>query len=197
MNVPSPESQSQHDNAMAQACEDRRSFVAKIAAVVAGSVVGVIPLVSGVWVFLDALRRKSGAREPLRVATLDSVPDDGIARYFPVITDLTDSWNLYRNEPIGAVFLRRERGSSEVQAFNAECPHAGCYVGFDVESNEFHCPCHNSSFQADGKRIDPEHCPSPRDLDALVVDPQKLKQGEVFVEFRKFLTARPQKIAKE
>ena len=184
MTDPLPEAASQRDDPLTDNCEDRRSFVAKTAAVIAGSVAGLVPFVSGMIVAFDALRRKSETKEFIRVASFDSVPDDGIARYFPVVTDLTDAWNRYPDEPIGAVFLRREKDSSEVQAFNAECPHLGCFVGFDIEKDEFLCPCHKSSFYADGRRINPEHCPSPRDLDSLVVDQQKLKQGEVFVEFR-------------
>jgi menaquinol-cytochrome c reductase iron-sulfur subunit len=175
---------------------NRRGFVTRAAAVVIGGLVGLVPLVSGLLVFLDPLRRKSAAGELLRVTTLDSVPADGIARYFPVVTDKTDAWNRYPDEPVGAVFLRRVAGSNEVQCFNAICPHAGCFVDFKIPDRDFHCPCHDSRWKADGVRIDPDQCPSPRDLDSLVVDQEKLKDGEVWVDFKNFLTATPEKIAK-
>ncbi len=175
---------------------DRRGFVTRVAAVAIGGLVGLVPLVSGLLVFLDPLRRKSDSGGMLRVTTLDSVPADGIARYFPVVTDKTDAWNRYPDEPVGAVFLRRVAGSDEVQCFNAICPHAGCFVDFNIPSRDFHCPCHDSRWKADGERLDPDQCPSPRDLDTLVVDQEKLKDGEVWVEFKNFLTATPKKIAK-
>jgi Rieske Fe-S protein len=128
---------------------------------------------------------------------LDSVPDDGIARYFPVVTDRTDAWNRYLDEPIGAVFLRREPGSTQLECFNAICPHAGCFVDFNIPERHFQCPCHDSSFDANGVRLNPESCPSPRDLDTLEVDPTRLKDGEVWVDFKNFLTATPNKVEKE
>ena len=42
-------------------------------------------------------------------------------------------------------------------------------------------PCHNSAFELDGTRKPPT--PSPRDMDPLTVDAQKLKEGEVWIEF--------------
>jgi Rieske Fe-S protein len=144
-------------------------------------------------VFLDPLRRKSDANGLIRVTTLDAVPDDDIPRFFPVIADRTDAWNRYPNEPVGAVFLRRRKGTNDVYAHNVICPHAGCFVDFHIGQRNFKCPCHDSRFTPDGARIDPKHCPSPRDLDALEVDPEGLRRGEVLVAFKNFRTAIPQK----
>lgn len=177
--------------------DDRRGFVTRLMAVVCGGFAGLVPFVSGLVVVLDPLRRKADGGSFLRVTTLDSVPDDGIARYFPVVTDRTDAWNRYIDEPIGAVFLRRERGSTEVECLNAICPHAGCFVDFSIGEKQFNCPCHDSSFEPNGARMNPESCPSPRDLDPLPVDPERLNEGEVWVEFKNFLTATPERIPKE
>jgi menaquinol-cytochrome c reductase iron-sulfur subunit len=175
------------------AADDRRGFFTKLAATAIGSLLGLVPLASGLAVFLDPLRRRSTSQGLLRVASLDSVPDDGIARQFPVVADRTDAWNRYPEEPIGAVYLRREPGSTVVQCFNAICPHAGCFVEFNIPNKQFQCPCHDSNFQPDGTRIDPEHCPSPRDLDALQVDAAKLAEGEVWVEFKNYIAGSPEK----
>lgn len=176
--------------------DDRRSFFTKLATGIVGALLGLFPFASGLLVVFDPLRRKSSSAGFLRITTLDSVPDDGIARYFPVVTGMTDAWNLYPDEPIGAVFLRREKGSDQVQCFNAICPHAGCFVNFNISQRQFQCPCHDSNFEANGVRIDPAHCPSPRDLDSLNVDPQRLKEREVWVEFQNFLTAKADQIPK-
>ncbi|MCA9123515.1 MAG: Rieske 2Fe-2S domain-containing protein [Planctomycetaceae bacterium] len=177
--------------------EDRRGFVTRLLAVVCGGIAGAVPFLSGLVVILDPLRRRADGQGFLRVTTLDSVPDDGIARYFPVVTDRTDAWNRYLDEPIGAVFLRREPGSSELECLNAICPHAGCFVDFNIAAKQFQCPCHDSNFESTGKRLNPDSCPSPRDLDTLEVDPERLKAGEVFVNFKNFLTATPEKVEKE
>ena len=173
---------------------ERRSFFAKMAALVIGGIVSVFPLASGLLVFCDPLRRKGDNTGFLRIATLDSLPDDGIPRRFPVIADRTDAWNTYLNEPVGSVFLRREQGSVTVTAFQATCPHMGCYVDYQIDDSRFKCPCHGSLFEPDGARIDPETCPSPRDLDALTVDPERLKQGEIWVDFKNFRAATPERV---
>jgi menaquinol-cytochrome c reductase iron-sulfur subunit len=177
--------------------EDRRGFVTRLMALICGGAAGAVPFFSGLIVIFDPLRRKASGQGFLRVTTLDSVPDDGIARYFPVVTDRTDAWNRYLDEPIGAVFLRREPGSTELQCVNAICPHAGCFVDFNISDKQFQCPCHDSNFDVSGARVNPEACPSPRDLDKLDVDPQQLKDGEVWVDFKNFLAATPDKIEKQ
>lgn len=182
------------ENIVESGDENRRGFTTRLLALVCGGIAGAIPFLSGLVVILDPLRRKASGKGFLRVATLDSVPDDGIARYFPVVTDRTDAWNRYLDEPIGAVFLLREPGSTELQCLNVKCPHAGCNVDFIIPSKTFHCPCHDSNFEASGARINPESCPSPRDLDTLVVDQERLKDGEVWVDFKNFLTATSDKI---
>ena len=63
---------------------------------------------------------------------------------------------------------------------------------------EFRCPCHNSSFTIDGQRVQPgppaPPCPSPRDLDPLEVDAQKLATGEVWVKFENFRKGIPERV---
>ncbi|MBP87284.1 MAG: hypothetical protein CMJ64_11275 [Planctomycetaceae bacterium] len=63
--------------------DDRRGFVTRILAVLCGGLAGAVPFLSGLIVVLDPLRRKADGGTFLRVTTLESVPDDGIARYFP------------------------------------------------------------------------------------------------------------------
>ena len=122
----------------------------------------------------------------LRVATVDSIPSDGTPVQVPVISDLTDGWNREPNQPIGAVFLRNAGG--KIECFSAICPHAGCRIGYAAGRNIFQCPCHTSSFALDGSRYMPS--PSPRDMDPLKLDPEKLEQGEVWVEYVNYYPGR-------
>jgi menaquinol-cytochrome c reductase iron-sulfur subunit len=168
--------------------EPRRSALAAMAAIVIGSIVSLIPLGAGFLFFLDpVLKRKragqgaagEGERPFRRVASLAALPADGTPVQVPVIADLTDAWNREANQPVGAVYLRRT--GNEVECFNAICPHAGCFVAYAADRKVFQCPCHTSSFRLDGERILPS--PSPRDMDGLKVDEEKLKDGEVWVQF--------------
>jgi menaquinol-cytochrome c reductase iron-sulfur subunit len=172
---------------------NRRAFLIQLAAGATGLLAVLIPFASGLLVFLDPLRRRSRKTGFVRVATLDSVPADGIARRFPVLADRTDAWTHYPREPIGAVYLRRAMDRSGVQAFNAICPHAGCFVEFNAAEREFQCPCHNSRFTPEGARIDPARSPSPRDLDLLEVDPVRLERGEIWIAFKNYLAGTPER----
>lgn len=167
----------------------RRNVLAAILATIIGGIVSLFPLGAGALLFLDPIfksknrRQSTGGSESkgrlLRVADKDAIPADGTPVQVPVIADLEDAWNLEPNQPVGAVYLRNEEG--KIKCFNAICPHAGCFVAYSAERKVFQCPCHTSAFELDGQRIMPS--PSPRDMDALAVDEQKLEEGEVWVEF--------------
>jgi nitrite reductase/ring-hydroxylating ferredoxin subunit len=182
----------------------RRGFLAGIAALAIGGIVGLVPMGAGLLVFLDPIfkkRAKAGGAEGgeedsrpfLRVAAVDALPPDGTPVQVPVIADLTDAWNREPNQPVGAVYLRKT--AAGVECFNAICPHAGCFVGYAADRKVFQCPCHTSSFQLDGSRIMPS--PSPRDMDPQKVDEEKLKQnGEVWVQFVNYYPGHAEREAK-
>jgi menaquinol-cytochrome c reductase iron-sulfur subunit len=145
--------------------EPRRGFLAKAAAILCGGIATLVPVGAGVWAFLAPLGRRGSASTFLPVADLAAVPDDGLPRQYPVITDRIDAWTGYAAEPVGAVYLRRERGSRDVEALSATCPHAGCFVEIEADGRCFRCPCHNSTFTLDGGIVAPS--PSPRGMDTL------------------------------
>jgi len=164
--------------------EHRRSFVIKAIALACGAIATLSPFAAGVWTYLDPLRRQSKASTFIRVVSLGSIPDDGIPRLFPIVSDRLDAWTGFPSEPIGAVYLSREKGSPQVKALSAICPHAGCFVGISAPSDCFRCPCHNSSFTLSGAMIQPS--PSPREMDAL--DCQIDESGQVLVKWENFYT---------
>jgi len=178
--------------------EPRRGFVKQFLAIVTGAIVGLVPAVTGLAVFLDPLRsrkRKGGKGQDeegfLRVATLDGLLVGGAPRKFSVIDDRSDAWNLFPQESIGLIFLLRT-GEKAVQAFNAACPHAGCFVDFDGDRKLFQCPCHDSSFKVDGE-IANQNSPAAGGLDELDV---KIKNDtEVWVKFQNFHAGTAKKIA--
>jgi menaquinol-cytochrome c reductase iron-sulfur subunit len=160
----------------------RRDFLIKAAAVAIGAVTLLVPVVSGLLVLLNPLRRKSSGASAVRVASLKALPENGEPRKFPVLATRVDAWNRTPDVPVGAVYLRRT-GDGKVTAFNVVCPHAGCFVDFQAARDRYHCPCHNSSFTLDGRILDPAS-PSPRGLDEL---PVEIRNGdEVWVKFQNF-----------
>lgn len=183
--------------------EPRRGFLGKAAAVVIGGLIAVFPAAAGLFTFCDPLRSRSRGgdggdkQQPgrlVRVTSLEAVPDDGVPRQFPVIADRQDAWNRFPDEAIGAVYLRRTKGSEEVEAFNAICPHAGCFVNFDRKQDVYQCPCHDSSFDLSGKC---QHGPSPRSLDALDTELRPAgKEQYIWVRFVNYYAGKKEQIAK-
>jgi menaquinol-cytochrome c reductase iron-sulfur subunit len=186
---------------------DRRGFFTRVAAICIGLVVGLFPVLSGLAVLFDPLRRKAGKSGMVRVASLAAVPDDGVPRQFRVVlAQKDDAWTRHTNVPVGAVYLVRQPGSTKVLALHSTCPHAGCFVSYLRGEGLFGCPCHRSSFGLDGKRVDPASSPSPRDMDSLECEVRTAARGdgpagdgdgqEVWVRFQNFQIATPEKIAK-
>jgi Rieske Fe-S protein len=171
--------------------DERRGFLTKMLAVACGGLATLPPLAAGVWAFLDPLSRRRGGGAFLPVTDLSAVPDDGIPRQFAVISDRVDAWTGYAAEPIGAVYLRREKGSQVVEALSATCPHAGCFVEMVDGDRCFRCPCHNSSFTLDGGIVQPS--PSPRPMDGL--ECRVGGNGAIEVKFEKFRAGIAAKVA--
>jgi menaquinol-cytochrome c reductase iron-sulfur subunit len=162
--------------------DSRRGFLAKVVTVACGGLATLAPVAAGVWSFLDPLRRKSAAATFLPVTDLAAIPDDGVPRQFAIIAERVDAWTGFPREPIGAVYLRRQKGSTEVEALTATCPHAGCFVDLEPGGRSFRCPCHNSSFTLDGGIVEPS--PSPRPMDSL--ECRIGENGEVAVKWQTF-----------
>jgi menaquinol-cytochrome c reductase iron-sulfur subunit len=71
-------------------------------------------------------------------------------------------------------------GEGKVSAWNAECPHLGCKVGFDQAKTCFACPCHDSAFTLEGEV---QGGPSPRGMDPLET---RVVDGHVEVRFLRY-----------
>jgi menaquinol-cytochrome c reductase iron-sulfur subunit len=102
-----------------------------------------------------------------------------------LVADHRDAWTMERQVQLGAAWLLRK--GDGVQAWSVTCPHLGCAVDRRASGPGFNCPCHDSSFDSDGRRLDG---PSPRDLDTLNT---KIENGFVFVDFRRFRLGAPEK----
>jgi len=169
---------------------DRRGFLARSGAFILGGLASVVPVLSGLWVLLDPLRRTSRDAGVVFVTFLNALPEDGVPRKFNVVSDRVDAWNTHRNIPVGAVYLRRT-ADKVVAALNVVCPHAGCFVNVAPDKSAFLCPCHKSTFALDGKVNDPSS-PSPRGMDDLEVE---IRAGDqVWVRFLNFQTGHKEKI---
>ncbi|MEZ6068510.1 MAG: Rieske 2Fe-2S domain-containing protein [Planctomycetaceae bacterium] len=182
MHEPAPHSAATHEQ------EPRRDTLTKLAAILFGAIVTVVPFVPALGVFLDPLLRKKRAVGPagaavdeqgyIKVARLSQL-EPGQPTQMPIIADLQNYWNRFPDTPIGSVYLLKS--DEGVKCFNARCPHLGCTVGYKPAEQVYFCPCHDSSFNTDGTRNN--EIP-PRGLDTLDVE---VREGdEVWVKFQNF-----------
>jgi menaquinol-cytochrome c reductase iron-sulfur subunit len=125
----------------------------------------------------------SGGRY-VKTVRLESLKD-GEPKKVVLIADRRDAWMIEKDAELGAVWLLRKADS--VLAFSVVCPHLGCSIGTEA-GGKFACPCHDSSFTPEGKKLSG---PSPRDLDRLET---KIEDGFVHVEFRKFRYGIPERV---
>jgi len=179
-----------HDAGVGPDRAGRRNFLVELLALACGGLATLAPIGAGLWAFLDPLRRTGARAAFLRVTELSAIPDDGVPRQFAVIAERNDAWTGFAAEPVGAVYLRRTRGSTAVEALSATCPHAGCFVEIESAGKCFRCPCHNSEFTLEGAIVAPS--PSPRPMDAL--ECRVAQSGEVEVKWEKFRAGVAEKV---
>ena len=135
--------------------------------------------------YVVAKRGGAGGEKWVKTVRLDQLPE-GRPRKVKIISDVRDAWKLEKDSELGAVWL--VRNGDKVRALSVVCPHLGCSIGASEGGKGFSCPCHDSSFTADGKR---QNGPSPRDMDALET---RVTDGVVEVDFRRFRQGTPERI---
>lgn len=179
---------STNETSPAGAQQDRREFLKSAACCVLGGVCVAAPVVAGIVVVVDPLRRKASEGTWVKLASLESLPKAGGPQYFEIHVERTDAWTRHEHSAVGAVFLERLEDNS-LRAFHSSCPHLGCAVKW--EGHRYYCPCHNSAFAKDGAVIAPSA--SARALDTLAVEVRA--EGEVWVRFQNFKAGIKEKVA--
>ncbi|MDR1962628.1 MAG: Rieske (2Fe-2S) protein [Planctomycetaceae bacterium] len=162
----------------------RRDFIkVAVAAGVGVCAVGT-PICAGTRMVLAPGFQESQAGQFYPLTTINALTEK--PQKFAIVDSKRDAWTTLPDQKIGSLFVRKV--GSEVSAFHALCPHAGCMIQIGTKKNPktgneeemFYCPCHAAHFRFDGTRLDGV---SPRDLDSLEV---KIENGNVFVKFENF-----------
>jgi cytochrome b6-f complex iron-sulfur subunit len=75
---------------------------------------------------------------------------------------------------------RGEAGTAEdFAALSSTCPHLGCQVHWEAQNNRFFCPCHNGTFDPEGRAVSG---PPAEAKQSLPQYPIKVENGLVFIE---------------
>lgn len=155
-----------------------------------------VPIVANL---ADSRHRSAGQRDFRRVARLSEVLQKGkIASntgkriYEALVRDTRrDAWTVYPNEVLGRIWLVLDpkeklnpaHPDSALVAFTSICPHLGCAIGYQSQTEEFVCPCHAGVFDLAGQVL---KGPPPRPMDRLQVRlvPDPSGKGDYFIEVR-------------
>lgn len=166
---------------------ERRGFFTSFVAVVCGAIVTLTPMGMGGLFALDPIRRKRakylGAdTEGFFPVTKEAqLPDDGTPVRFTIKADQVDAWNLFKDRTIGTVYLRKIAGATNpVIAFTDVCPHLGCKISYQSSAHQYFCPCHASTFDLEGTKLNKI---PPRNMDELET---KVVDGQVWVKYQDF-----------
>lgn len=88
-----------------------------------------------------------------------------------IAPSIRDAWVASQNVVLGGAFVRR-RGD-KLEALSSVCPHLGCTVGWQADTKNFFCACHESAFGENGEK---GTGPAARGLDPL---PIAVKDGRL------------------
>ena len=77
------------------------------------------------------------------------------------------------------VFVLRT-SETETLVLSNKCTHLGCHVNWNVDKNEFICPCHDAQFDINGKVLGG---PPPRPMDRYSGDQVKVEDGTLLIHF--------------
>jgi Rieske Fe-S protein len=172
---------------MSEKGPNRRSVLAAIAT--GGSVVACAALaVPTARLLVSPAHAGAGGGRWIKTVRFESLPEGRLVRA-ELVSDRRDAWTLEKQVALGAAWLRRE--GDRVRAWSVVCPHLGCAIesGAAAGAAGFACPCHDSAFDDQGRRLTG---PSPRDLDSLET---RVEDGFVLVELRRFRQGTPEKIS--
>lgn len=148
---------------------DRRKFL-KTAACAIGGGAGLVVVAPVVRVLLDPSGKQTVTtpREPIDVGLAARFAAGAAPTRVEIVAPvIKDAWTSARDVVLGAAWIRRVGPKpGDLDARSAICPHLGCAVGFEADKGTYLCPCHDSRFDLDGKKLTG---PSERGLDPLPV----------------------------
>jgi quinol---cytochrome c reductase iron-sulfur subunit, bacillus type len=154
----------------------RRSFISVLLGV--GSVaVGVLLAVPLVMVAVDPLFKKTNSTQWSEAGSAEDFAKLAEPVEPIIKVEQQDGWRLVLSEKPVFV-LPPDAGPHRV--LSPVCPHLGCQVEWVNNEKHFFCPCHATTFAADGSVVSG---PAPRGLDYLE---SKVEDGKLMVQYQYF-----------
>jgi succinate dehydrogenase / fumarate reductase iron-sulfur subunit len=149
---------------------DRRAFLRTLGVSLAGAgTVAALGIVGAGAIVGPALPKP--VKQWVPVAALDSIPIGGVTT---VLVRFARRSGLYTEQVSTPVLVSRT--ANGIVCFDSSCPHLGCTVRWDAQSERFRCACHGGNFDRDGSVL---AGPPPRPLGRY---PFQVQSGQLLVE---------------
>jgi menaquinol-cytochrome c reductase iron-sulfur subunit len=156
--------------------ERRRSFLGSLLAL--GSLlVGAMLSIPLVRFALFPLIRRTTELKSSTVGELGEFSSLAEPTLKTIQIEQVDGWRKTISEK--AVYVTKDR-EGQIRVLTSVCPHLGCTVPWNKETQQFICPCHGATFTADGTRVSG---PSRRGMDTLEIS---IEGGQLLVRFQYF-----------
>lgn len=126
----------------------RRDFIK----VTTGAIGGAITATLGVPIvgyLIDPALRADKAGAPLVIGKLEDIP---VGTPFPFSFTVTkvNGWERTASS-FGGFVIRKSEDPQEIVILSSRCTHLSCRVNWQEAQKAFVCPCHDASFDAEGK----------------------------------------------
>jgi len=160
----------------------RRGFLKIAAAAIYGSIAVLLGLPFLKTLITPAVMKRSRFS---KVAELSTIP---VGEPVDIHFSAPAQDAFYHDQAMHTVWVLRGKNGS-VSAFSPVCPHLGCHYDWNNKARQFQCPCHASTFAADGTVLGG---PAPRSLDTL---PHRIVNGALYVRWVDYTPGIPEKVA--
>jgi menaquinol-cytochrome c reductase iron-sulfur subunit len=162
----------------------RRGFLESTVATLGTGVLAALAGVTGTLQLLSPIfHRTERESEWFPLGNLAEFADDHPTQ--KVLTlQIQDGWQTRKQNQTVFVILK---GGQPI-IFSSVCPHLSCPISFESEGKQFHCPCHQSFWDAKGERISG---PTARGMDPL---PSKVEDGEVLCQWVQYRSGLPEAV---
>jgi len=129
----------------------RRDFIKTVTGVF-GGIIGAGIGIPAIGFLIAPALREDKAGGPVQIGKLEDIPV-GVFHPFSFTITKVNGWERTANN-YGGYILRKTESPDDILVLSSRCTHLSCTVNWDEETQVFRCPCHDASFDAEGKVVD-------------------------------------------
>jgi len=138
---------------------NRRDFV-KLTTAAVGTVIGVGIGLPSIGYLISPALRAGGKEAWISIGILKDMPV-GEPHAFSFTLTQVNGWERTATS-YGGFVIRKSEDPKDLVILSSRCTHLGCQINWHADAEAFVCPCHDASFDIDGKVL---AGPPPRPLD--------------------------------